>query len=89
MSADILCEMEWIAFDGYMTFLNDFGGGPDSYEIRVDIHLNNYLSLLKNVSKGEKLENELQGVRDYLRSHQNMCYDNIWGLFKDLTGTEV
>ncbi len=89
ISRGILCEMEWIAFDGYMTFLNDYGGGPDSYENRVYIHLENYLSLLMNIHKDEELEDSFEEVKIYLRKHTNMYYDHIWGLFKSITGRKV
>jgi hypothetical protein len=83
---DTLCEMEWIAFDGYMTSLNDYGGGPESYENKVYDHLKNYLSLLLNdISKND----ELDGVKHYLREHTNMYYDHLWELFEEITGESV
>jgi hypothetical protein len=86
---DTLCEMEWIAFDGYMTFLNDYGGGPESYENKVYDHLKNYLLLLNDISKNEELDEELDGVKNYLREHTNMYYDHIWELFEEITGESV
>jgi len=86
---DTLCEMEWIAFDGYMTFLNDYGGGPESYENKVYDHLKNYLLLLCDISKNEELNDELDGVKHYLRKHTNMYCDHIWELFEEITGESV
>ncbi len=86
---ETLCEMEWLAFDGYMTFLNDYGGGPESYENKVYDHLKAYLLLLLDTKSGEELDDELAGVADYLRSHTNMYYDHIWELYEELTGMVV
>ncbi len=89
VSPETLCEMEWIAFDGYMTFLNNFGAGPDSYESKVYDHLKAYLLLLLETESGEELDDELAGVADYLISHTNMYYDPIWELYEELTGMDV
>ena len=86
---ETLCEMQWIAFDGYMTFLNDYGGGPDSFEDKVYDHLKAYLLLLLDISNGQELNDELVGVSNYLRKHNNMYYDHIWELYKELTGMDV
>ena len=82
---DTLCEMEWIAFDGYMTFLNDYGGGPESYENKVYDHLKNYLLLLNDTNKSEEHEE----VKHYLKEHTNMHYDHLWELFEEITGESV
>lgn len=84
-----LCDMEWYAFDGYMTFLNDYGGGPESYENKIYDHLENYLLLLIHISDKKELEDELAGVKVYLRKNTNMCYDYIWDLFESITGSSV
>ncbi len=86
VSKETLCDMEWIAFDGYMTFLNDFGGGPDSYENKVYYHLENYLQLLREL---DKLEENIAEVQIYLRKNTNMYYDHIWELFEEMTGENV
>ena len=89
VAPETLCEMEWLAFDGYMTFLNDYGGGPESYENKVYDHLKAYLLLLFDTKSGEELDDELAGVADYLRGHTNMHYDHIWELYEELTGMVV
>jgi len=89
VSDKTLCEMEWIAFDGYMTFLDDYGGGPEIYEDKIYDHLNNYLALLKKISTSKEYISELEEVSIYLRGHTNMCYDYIWELFKEMTGKKV
>lgn len=89
VSDKTLCEMEWIAFDGYMTYLNDYGGGPEIYEDKIDDHLNNYLLLLDKTLDADEYSNKLEEVARYLRQHTNMCYDYIWEIFEDVTGEEV
>lgn len=87
---DTLCTMEWHAFNGYMTFLNDYGGGPDSYENKAYDHLKNYLLLLIGSSDNKQnLEDELLGVEDYLNQHNNMYNDHLWELFEDISAEHM
>ena len=39
VSKETLTQMQWLAFDGYMTYLNDHGGGPEIYEDKVYDHI--------------------------------------------------
>lgn len=87
---ETLCTMEWHAFDGYMTFLNDYGGGPDSYENKTYDHLKNYLLLLIESSNNKQsLEEELLGVENYLNQHNNMYNDHLWELFEDISAKYI
>jgi|GEM_PF-2935494 len=86
VSQKTLCKMEWIAFDGYMTYLNDYGGGPEIYEDKVYDHLNNYLHFL---IESNPTQEQIQKVRNYLRTHTNMYYDHIWELFTKIIGVAV
>lgn len=87
---ETLCTMEWHAFDGYMTFLNDYGGGPDSYENKAYDHLKNYLLLLIEISNNKQnLEEELLGVESYLNQHDNMCGDYLVELFEDIAAEYI
>ena len=87
---ETLCDMEWCAFDGYMTFLNDYGGGPDNFEDKVYDHLKNYLLLLIDISNDkQKLEDELLGVENYLSQHGNMYNDHLYELYEDLAEKHV
>ena len=81
-----LCTMHWYAFDGYMTFLDDYGGGPDSYENKVYDHLKEYLLLLIEISNNKKeLQEELYNVREYLDTHDNMYNDHLYELYLEIT----
>jgi len=87
---ETLCDMEWYAFDGYVTFLNDYGGGPDSFENKAYDHLENYLLLLIEISSNkQKLEDELLGVENYLNQHSNMYNDHLYELYEDLSAEYV
>jgi len=89
VSDKTLCEMEWIAFDGYMTFLNDYGGGPEIYEDKIYDHLNSYLLLLEKTVTDREYSDKLEYVSNYLIGHTNMYYDHIWELFEDITGLDL
>jgi len=84
-----LQQMELIAFEGYMTFLNDYGGGPEIYEDKIGDHLKNYLLLVLKNEPYNKHTYIFDEMRGYLRANQNMLYDNIWHIFENLTGEEV
>ena len=62
---------------------------PENYENKIYDYLNNYLLLLKEIGTREEQNDKFEGVREYLRGHTNMCYDDIWELFKDITGENV
>lgn len=87
---ETLCTMEWYAFNGYMTFLNDYGGGPDSYENKAYDHLENYLLLLIESSNDKQsLEEELLEVENYLSQHSNMYNDHLWELFENISAEHI
>ena len=87
---ETLCDMQWYAFDGYVTFLNDYGGGPDSYENKAYDHFEIYLQLLVAISNDkQKLKEELLGVENYLNQHQNMYNDHLWELYENIVAEHV
>jgi len=90
VTKETLCDMHWYAFDGYVTFLNYCGGGPDSYENKAYEHFENYLRLLVEISDDkQKLEEELLGVENYLNQHQDMYNDHLWKLYEDIAAEYV
>ncbi len=81
----ILCEMFWHAFDGYVTFLNNNGEGPDIYEDKAYEHLKEYLLLLVEISEDKQvLKNQLLFVKNYLNQHNNMYNEHLWELYEDI-----
>ena len=84
VTKETLCKMQWYAFDGYVTFLNDYGGGPESYENKAYDHFKNYLELLVAISKDkQELKEKLLGIKNYLNQHQNMYNEHLWELYED------
>lgn len=86
---DILCEMEWIAFDGYMTYLNDYGGGAEIYEDKMYEHLNSHLLFTIKLYSKEEQKEKFKKISFYLKRHTNGCYDDIFQLFEELTGSVI
>jgi len=87
---ETLCKMQWYAFDGYVTSLNNYRGGPDSYENKAYEHLENYLRLLVEISNNrQELKEKLLGVENYLNQHQNMYNDHLWELYDDFAAEYV
>jgi hypothetical protein len=89
VDSQILEKMELIAFEGYMGSLNEYGGGPDTYENKVYDHLNNYLNLVMSNHLVEEQGTLFDDMRLYLRQNTNMYYDHIWELFKELTEMDI
>ena len=85
----ILEKMELIAFEGYMGFLNDYGGGPEIYETKVYDHLENYLNLLIVNHTIEEQVDIFEDMKVYLYQNTNMYYDHIWELFAELTEMDI
>lgn len=81
---ETLYEMEWIAFEGYVTFLNTYGGGPESYENKAYDHLKNYLTLILKHAEGELQEALLDKANTFLGRHTNMYNDHLWELFEEM-----
>ncbi len=86
---ETLCEIQWHAFDGYMTFLNDYGGGPDNFEDKVYDHLENYLLLLIEISNREDLEKKFLEVKEYIRQHDNMYNDHLQELYEEIASENI
>jgi len=83
VSKKTLCEMEWIAFDGYVTFLDDYGDGPEIYYDKVYSHLENYLFLISKIYTAQEEEKKIEEVKIYIKKHKNMYCDGLWELLED------
>ncbi len=82
VSDKTLCEMEWIAFDGYVTYLNDYGDGPEIYYDKIYTHLENYLFLFSKIYTEEETKEKIEDVKYYINQHDNMYFDDLWELVK-------
>ena len=86
----ILLELEQLAFRGFIDFLNEFGGGLDSFDELACKHLESYLLLVqKNVANQEEKQKLFIEVSRYLRKKNNMLTDSIDDTFEEVTGMSV
>ncbi len=87
---DALMKLEQLAYRGFIEFLNEYGGGPESFDEMADKHMENYLILVRDNIKGEKERNDIfQNIKGYLLKKNNMCTDSLDDVFKEITGISV
>lgn len=81
----IMEQMELRAFEGYITSLNDFGGGPESYENKMYDHLDAYLQLVMQNHPEDQRILHFRAMKHYLGQNTNMICDYLWDLFEEIT----
>ncbi len=83
-------ELERLACMGFVDFLNEYGGGPDSFDGMAYGHLATYLGLLQATLK-DKSERDacLEEMRSYLQKKRNMFKDDLYALFEEKTGLSI
>lgn len=87
---DIMLELEQLAFQGFIEFLNEFGGGPDSFDELSCKHLEAYLLLVqKHITNQVEQQKLFEEVKQYLREKNNMLTESIDEVFEDMTGMPV
>jgi hypothetical protein len=85
-----MMELERLAFEGFVEFLNEYGGGPESFDEMACDHLEVYLRLIKMiVVDQEQYKERIDGVRRYIQKKHNMITDYIYDVFEKETGTPV
>ena len=85
-----LMKLEQLAYRGFIEFLNEFGGGPESFDTMADKRLENYLILVRDNIKDENERNNIfQDIKDYLLKKNNMCRDTLDDIFEEITGIAV
>lgn len=90
VSTETLMELEKLAYRGFIEFLNEYGGGPDSFEEMGCKHLDEYLKLVKTeISNTNKKEQIFEEVRKYLLKLNNMITDWLDQTFEDSTGIYI
>lgn len=90
VSTETLMELEKLAYRGFIESLNEYGGGPDSFEEMSCNHLENYLKLVKTeIRNKEKRDKIFEDVRKYLRKLDNMITDWLDQTFEDITGIYI
>jgi len=90
VSTSALMKLEQLAYRGFIEFLNEYGGGPESFDEMTERHLENYLILVKNNIKNEVDKNDVfQDIKKYLLKKNNMYTDPLDEIFKEVTGISV
>ncbi|OGG73231.1 hypothetical protein A3A38_02460 [Candidatus Kaiserbacteria bacterium RIFCSPLOWO2_01_FULL_53_17] len=85
-----LMELERFAYRGFIEFLNEFGGGPDSFDDQACNHLEAYLRLSKDGSISyEERQKIFADLKEYLEHKNNMYTDSIDAVFEEETGLKV
>ena len=84
---DALMKLEQLAYRGFIEYLNEYGGGPESFDEMADKHLENYLILVRDNIKNEKERNDIfQDIKGYLLKKRNMYRDSLDDIFEEITG---
>ncbi len=90
VNVNTLMKLEQLAYRGFIEFLNEFGGGPESFDTMADKHLENYLILIRDNIKDENEKNDIfQDVKRYLLEKRNMYADSLDDIFEEITGIAV
>lgn len=85
-----LMELEKLAMRGFVEFLNEYGGGPESFDKMSADHLENYLELVKSLIESEEdRKNIFEEMRKYLFLKNNMNTDNLDDVFEEATGLRI
>lgn len=83
---DVLMQLEQLAYRGFIEFLHEYGGGPDSYVDMGPNHLKAYLILVKQAKSDIEAQDIFQDVRRYLHKKDNMIQDYNFDAFEEVTG---
>lgn len=86
---EVLLELEQLAYRGFIEFLHEYGGGPDSFLNLGPKHLGAYLSLVKQNFPEEKQIDIFENVKKYLLKKDNMITDYIDDEFESITGIKI
>ncbi len=85
-----LIELEEMAFKGFIDFLHEFGGGPETFEDMACNHIEKYMKFVKSITLDRsKLREYWEKTAKYLRSRTNMNRDMIDEFFTSFTGMTV
>ena len=86
---DVMMQLEQLAYQGFIEFLNTYGGGPDSFLDHGPRHLSAYLKLVKRFVPKEQQEDVILEVKQYLLDSNNMLTDYVDDVFTEETGMMI
>lgn len=85
-----MMELERLAFEGFVEFLNEYGGESESFDEMACKHLEAYLRLIKKICKDEQgYAKRVDTVRRYLSEKHNMITDLLFDTFDTETNASV
>jgi hypothetical protein len=85
----VMLELEQLAYRGFIEFLHEYGGGPDSFLDLGPKHLAAYLTLIKQSMPEDQQVEIFEEVRRYLLRKDSMVTDYIDEVFEEITGMYV
>lgn len=87
---ETMMQLERLAFEGFVEFLNEYGAESESFDEMACKHLEAYLRLIRKIYKDDQCYMEhLETVRRYLQGKHNMITDFVFDTFKIETGAPV
>lgn len=85
----VVLELEQLAYRGFIEFLDEYGGGPDSFLDLGPKHLEAYLTLVKQNFPEQRQIGIFEAVKKYLLKKDNMITDYTDDTFEAVTGMKV
>lgn len=88
VSVETMMALEKLAYCGFIDFLDEFGGGPDSFCGLAADHFKEYLKWSDGVKETERTR-IFEEAKKYLLSKNNMHCDEIEDIFEEITGMKM
>lgn len=85
----VMLGLEQLAYRGFIEFLHEYGGGPDSFLDLGPKHLAAYLTLVKQSIPEDQQDDIFEEVRRYILRKDNMITDYVDEVFEEITGMYV
>lgn len=85
-----MLKLEELAYRGFVEFLDEYGGGPDSFDDMSCGHLEAYLKLVKENISDEKQRKQIYAeTAKYIIGKNNMITDYLEDVFSEIVGMSV
>jgi hypothetical protein len=79
---EMLMELEQLAYRGFIEFLDEYGGGPDSFDELAANHFEAYLVLASKQNENARAQ-LFEDAGRYLKSKRNMYRDELDEIFEE------
>src|SRR3989338_7296487 len=76
VSFNTVLNLEQLAYRGFMEFLHEYGGGPESFDHQACKHIENYLELVLQINSKAKKDELIEQLRLYIIKKDNMYTDD-------------